>query len=475
MYSKIVNPYNGKLENINSLFGKQILSNYLHILNGRSNKNFESQRGGSVPQGKLQSWGPTPEEIVQTPEEIVQIDADIVQAAQSQAPDIICAITHDIILDPVVTGDGFTYERSAIEKWFGRGVLTSPLTGVQLDNTDLIPNIALKHRIDDWIEENGYTEYWKRRNDELKLAQERESDEGWSVLARSRHSLTQAENDQVAFTTQRSQEIPLQPDDVVRILGRPTVGSIDGHGILAGHTFPSRHIHEGSWFSNQPPSRWIITDVTTANHDELLLNWIKWRLLDPVPWMRRVDDARFVDDSGSLDDFINNIPVRWPQYLDELQPMMDDAQWRNYPEVERDVSFGDMPNSLLLLQGQEWWVDSEPMAQSIVRLDIRLQREALNRESYEELIRIVLADDRFSRRAPLMLEDGDPVADIPPPLQPPIDGDEAFFELENRDFMEWERNLPAATAIAVENREAIRQSEQRAVAGEEADASCSIS
>ena len=158
MYSKIVNPQNGKLENLGSLFGKQILNNYVTVLNKSRTVNVMLQQGGVAPQGALVSWGVAPEEVV--------------AAAQLQAPDIIGSITGDIILDPVLTRDGFTYERSSIEKWFRtrreRGLPpTSPLTGAVLDNADLIPNIALKQRIAKWIEDNGYTTYWNTRQGEL--------------------------------------------------------------------------------------------------------------------------------------------------------------------------------------------------------------------------------------------------------------------------------------------------------------------
>ena len=43
------------------------------------------------------------------------------------------------MIDPVVTADGQTYEREAIEQWFSRKA-TSPLTGQPLQSTMLVPN-----------------------------------------------------------------------------------------------------------------------------------------------------------------------------------------------------------------------------------------------------------------------------------------------------------------------------------------------
>eukprot|EP01103_Thecamoeba_quadrilineata_P011285 TRINITY_DN2661_c0_g2_i1.p1 TRINITY_DN2661_c0_g2~~TRINITY_DN2661_c0_g2_i1.p1 ORF type:complete len:1075 (+),score=177.70 TRINITY_DN2661_c0_g2_i1:81-3305(+) len=56
---------------------------------------------------------------------------------------VMCPITNEPVVDPVITCDGYTYERSAIEKW----LLTSdvsPLTGLKLQSKILIPNIAIR-------------------------------------------------------------------------------------------------------------------------------------------------------------------------------------------------------------------------------------------------------------------------------------------------------------------------------------------
>lgn len=47
-------------------------------------------------------------------------------------------------MDPVITEDGHTYEREAIENWF-KTSQKSPVTGLQLKSKNLIPNIALKN------------------------------------------------------------------------------------------------------------------------------------------------------------------------------------------------------------------------------------------------------------------------------------------------------------------------------------------
>uniref|UniRef100_A0A6U7KI92 U-box domain-containing protein n=1 Tax=Haptolina brevifila TaxID=156173 RepID=A0A6U7KI92_9EUKA len=61
-----------------------------------------------------------------------------------------CAITQDIMQDPVKTSDGHTYDRSAILRWFEHAV-TSPLTGLPLASTNLEPNTELRMQINDFV------------------------------------------------------------------------------------------------------------------------------------------------------------------------------------------------------------------------------------------------------------------------------------------------------------------------------------
>eukprot|EP00210_Caulerpa_lentillifera_P006973 g6668.t1 len=60
---------------------------------------------------------------------------------------IICPITMEVMKDPVITADGHTYERRAIEQWLGRKRI-SPLTRQPMSSSALIPNMAMRHLID---------------------------------------------------------------------------------------------------------------------------------------------------------------------------------------------------------------------------------------------------------------------------------------------------------------------------------------
>ena len=57
----------------------------------------------------------------------------------------VCPITHtpvNELKEPVITPDGITYEREAIEKWLTKNS-TCPVTGKQLRSNQLIKNRAL--------------------------------------------------------------------------------------------------------------------------------------------------------------------------------------------------------------------------------------------------------------------------------------------------------------------------------------------
>ena len=86
--------------------------------------------------------------------------------------DFNCPILHDLLIDPVVASDGFTYERNAIEEWIrtsgGRdGGPRSPMTNAPLRDVVLTANKALKAAI------SAYKEYLpvvEREKKDLELA-----------------------------------------------------------------------------------------------------------------------------------------------------------------------------------------------------------------------------------------------------------------------------------------------------------------
>ncbi|MCP5508797.1 MAG: ankyrin repeat domain-containing protein [Chlamydiales bacterium] len=65
----------------------------------------------------------------------------------------ICPITHLLMLHPVIAADGETYEEEAIAKYLVSNNL-SPVHRTQLSTKNLIPNLAIKRRINAFLETN---------------------------------------------------------------------------------------------------------------------------------------------------------------------------------------------------------------------------------------------------------------------------------------------------------------------------------
>lgn len=66
--------------------------------------------------------------------------------------DIIVVKDDDLMMDPVIACDGHSYERGAIEKWLSKSK-KSPMTGLRLKSTVLIPNHGLKGAISEWLDD----------------------------------------------------------------------------------------------------------------------------------------------------------------------------------------------------------------------------------------------------------------------------------------------------------------------------------
>ncbi|MBA0831723.1 hypothetical protein Goarm_016168 [Gossypium armourianum] len=68
-----------------------------------------------------------------------------------QPPDsFFCPISKEIMMDPHVAADGFTYELRQIRRWLDGGHDTSPCTNIPLAHRNLIPNHALRSAILEW-------------------------------------------------------------------------------------------------------------------------------------------------------------------------------------------------------------------------------------------------------------------------------------------------------------------------------------
>ena len=61
----------------------------------------------------------------------------------------------ELMTQPVISADGFTYDRASIEAWLARGKTTSPTTGAPLEHTHLTPNHLVKSMIAEYQESRG--------------------------------------------------------------------------------------------------------------------------------------------------------------------------------------------------------------------------------------------------------------------------------------------------------------------------------
>ncbi|GAX73849.1 hypothetical protein CEUSTIGMA_g1299.t1 [Chlamydomonas eustigma] len=69
-------------------------------------------------------------------------------------PMFICPITQEIMKDPVMAADGYSYDRSSITQWL-QTHHTSPMTNTQLPHKTLTPNHALRSSIMEYLEETS--------------------------------------------------------------------------------------------------------------------------------------------------------------------------------------------------------------------------------------------------------------------------------------------------------------------------------
>ena len=96
----------------------------------------------------------------------------------ADAPDHFkCPVTRALMRDPVILKTGHSYERKAIEQWL-KSNNTNPLDGTQLTNKELIPNLSLRHAIEDYIKQQR-----AKAQSQLFASPNTDSDEGYQYLS----------------------------------------------------------------------------------------------------------------------------------------------------------------------------------------------------------------------------------------------------------------------------------------------------
>ncbi|XP_062233646.1 U-box domain-containing protein 35-like [Phragmites australis] len=92
------------------------------------------------------------EHVLPTLERLKDVAAKAREAALQghAAPShFICPILQEVMVDPYVASDGYTYDLKAIEMWLSMND-KSPMTNLRLPNKSLIPNHSLRSAIMDW-------------------------------------------------------------------------------------------------------------------------------------------------------------------------------------------------------------------------------------------------------------------------------------------------------------------------------------
>ncbi|KAJ4777766.1 U-box domain-containing protein kinase family protein [Rhynchospora pubera] len=64
----------------------------------------------------------------------------------------ICPIFQEVMKDPQIAADGYTYEAEAIKGWLDSGHDRSPMTNLKLSHLQLIPNYPLRSAIQEWFQ-----------------------------------------------------------------------------------------------------------------------------------------------------------------------------------------------------------------------------------------------------------------------------------------------------------------------------------
>eukprot|EP00698_Gefionella_okellyi_P026253 TRINITY_DN9937_c0_g1_i1.p1 TRINITY_DN9937_c0_g1~~TRINITY_DN9937_c0_g1_i1.p1 ORF type:complete len:272 (-),score=33.24 TRINITY_DN9937_c0_g1_i1:203-928(-) len=75
----------------------------------------------------------------------------LVRGIRTLPRELACPISLEVMIDPVIAADGYSYDRDQITVWL-RGHDTSPLTLTRLAHKELIPNLALRSLIGDYLE-----------------------------------------------------------------------------------------------------------------------------------------------------------------------------------------------------------------------------------------------------------------------------------------------------------------------------------
>ena len=110
----------------------------------------------------------------------------------------------EMMVDPVITTAGLTYERAYIEEWFRTGHTTDPMAHVPVADL-LTTNIALKQQIEAFVAHSAVLQQHQQSEEDSKLAMQLRIDELTEQL--SRIQMQQRQNDHITSVAQTQVKI----------------------------------------------------------------------------------------------------------------------------------------------------------------------------------------------------------------------------------------------------------------------------
>jgi hypothetical protein len=78
------------------------------------------------------------------------------QTKPSAPSEFFCSLSLQLMTDPVMSINGYTFQRQAILNWLDMGYNICPVTEKPMSMADIISDRKLRSRIQRWQEENGY-------------------------------------------------------------------------------------------------------------------------------------------------------------------------------------------------------------------------------------------------------------------------------------------------------------------------------
>lgn len=95
-------------------------------------------------------------EVISSPTQPIKVIDKVQEKNRNESviDSFLCPISHEIMMDPVITKYGISYERSSIETWLQNSSIC-PITKQPLTKQDLICNYALKKAIGEYLSKHS--------------------------------------------------------------------------------------------------------------------------------------------------------------------------------------------------------------------------------------------------------------------------------------------------------------------------------